>query len=139
VSQFLQGIGGGLHQEAVNLFRMGPGDAMKFARQGKRQQVVGAGQETEALFAYPAFGLVLMTLRAAAIAAGMIRVAFPVAVIALMKMASKERRSTVCDIGQGPLLSPGQRRSPFLSKRFTMEADDIGHLQHDGLGIRDRA
>lgn len=98
-SQLLKGIGGGFHQKSVKLFRVRPGNGVQFVRQGEGQQVIGARRQTKPLPGNPAAGLILVTLWATAIAAGMIGVDFPLAVVALVKVASKERRSTVLDIG----------------------------------------
>jgi hypothetical protein len=66
----------------------------------------------------------------------MIGIEFPATVIALMDVASKVRRSAVLNIGQCLLLDSRQPMSPFLPKRFAVEADDIGQLRHEELEIR---
>jgi hypothetical protein len=53
-----------------------------------------------------------------------------------MNVASKERRPAVLDIGQRLLLNRRQPWIPFLSIRFTVEADHIGHLPHEGWWLR---
>src|SRR5215475_7655078 len=106
---------------------MGSRQGMEFPRQGERQQVITAGEQTLPLGGDPTLGLVVVTLRATAIAAGMIGVHLPVTVVALMNVASKERRSTVGDIDQRLLLNRRQPMSAFFPIRFTMEADNIGH------------
>jgi hypothetical protein len=103
---------------------------MKLSGNGEGEQVIAARQESGLLLGDPALSLVLVTLWAAAIAAGVIGVDLPVAVVALVKMASKERRSAVRDIGQSLFLNRRQSLCPLLAKRFTVEADNVGHLRH---------
>jgi len=118
---------------------MGSREGMQLRRDREGQQIVSARQKIGALSGDPPIGLILMTLRATAIAARVIGIHFPVAVVALVKVASKERRSTVLDIGQRLLLNRRQAISPFLAKRFTVEADDVSHLPHEDLWIRGRS
>ncbi len=92
-----------------------------------------------ALFFKPAFGLVLVTLRAGTISAGVIRVDFPLAVIALMDVASEERRAAGGNIPQSPVLDRAQADAGLLAIRRTVEADDIGHLEHEDPGLRGRS
>jgi hypothetical protein len=56
------------------------------------------------LFLKPAIGLVLVTLRAGTIPAGVIREDFPLAAIALVDVASEERRTAGGDVPQSPFL-----------------------------------
>ena len=53
-----------------------------------------------ALFFKPALGLVLVTLRTGAVAAGVVRKNFLLAMIALIDMASKQRRAAGLDIAK---------------------------------------
>jgi hypothetical protein len=57
------------------------------------------------LFFKPAFGLVLVTLRTGAVAAGVIGKHFLRAVIALIDVTSKERRTAGGDIPQSSFLN----------------------------------
>ncbi len=84
-----------------------------------------------ALFFNPAFGLILVTLRTGTISAGVVRVDFLLAVIALMDMASEERRAAGGNIPQSPLLHRAQADTGLLAIRRAVEADDIGHLRHE--------
>jgi hypothetical protein len=68
--ELLQGIGGSFHQEPVDFLRMGSCQGAEFRGKREGQQEVGTGQEMAALFFQPAFGLLLMTLRATAVATG---------------------------------------------------------------------
>jgi hypothetical protein len=79
----------------------------------------------------PLPGLILVTLRAGAIAAGVVGKDTLAAVIALVDVASKERRPAVLDVVKGALLLPGQTLAKLPAVRCTMKADDIGHLQHE--------
>lgn len=132
--QFLQRSGGGLHQQTVEFFGMSASNRMQFSGECEGQQVVITGRQSGPLAGNPAIRLILVTLRATAVAAGVIGVHLSAAVAALMDMASKERRSTVRDIGQGPLVDSSQAMRRFFAKRFTVEADDVGHLQHETSG-----
>lgn len=105
---------------------------------GEREghQEVGTGQEMAALFFNPAFGLILVTLRTGTIPAGVIRENFLLAVIALMDMASEERRAAGGNIPQSPFLHRTQTDTSLLAKCCAVEADDIGHLRHEDPGFR---
>ena len=134
--QLLQGIGSGLHQQAVDFFRMGPCEWPQLGGQSESNQKVGTHRKTDALFLDPAFGLRLVTLRATAVAAGVIREDFLLAVAALVDVASQHRRPAGGDIPQSPFLKRTQRASILPEIRLTVEADDFGHLQHEDLGFR---
>jgi hypothetical protein len=81
------------------------------------------------LLSEPAFGLVVVTLRTTAVAAGVIGIDFPAAMVALMNMASEKRRATVLDIPQCFLLRSGQLIAELGQKGFAVEGDDVSHLQ----------
>lgn len=98
-SQLLKGFGSRLHEQTVEFFGMSSGQGMQLAGQSEGQQVIVAGGETRALGGDPAFGLIVVTLRATAIATGVVGIDGPVAAVALMNVPSKERRSAVEDIG----------------------------------------
>src|SRR2546428_14102047 len=68
--QSLKGMGGGFHQQAVDFFGMGTSQWTQGRRQGEGHQEIGTGQKAAALPNKPALGLILVTLRAGAIAAG---------------------------------------------------------------------
>jgi len=91
--KFLQGIRGGFDQQAVDFPRMGSSQLAQLRRQSEGHQEVGTGQEVAALFLDPALGLILVTLRTGTIPAGVIRENFLLAAIALMDVASQERRA----------------------------------------------
>ena len=103
--QLLQGIGSGLHQQAVDFFRMEPCEWPQLGGQSESHQKVGTRRETGALFLDPANGLRLVTLRATAVSAGVIREDFLLAVTALVDVASQQRRPAGGDIPQSPFLS----------------------------------
>jgi hypothetical protein len=89
-----------------------------------------------ALFFNPAFGLILVTLRAGAIPTGVIGEDLLLAVIALMDVASKERCAAGGNIPQSPFLDRAQADTGLFAVRRAMEADNIGHLQHEDPGFR---
>ena len=89
-----------------------------------------------ALFFKPALRLVLVTLRTGAVAAGVIGKDFLLAVIALIDMASKQRRAAGLDIAKSPFLNGAERVPSLLSIRRAVEADNIGHLQHENPCVR---
>jgi hypothetical protein len=61
---------------------------------------------------------------------------FLLTVIAQIDMASKERRAAGGDIPQGPFLNGAQRFTNLVTIRRAVEADDLGHLQHEDLRFR---
>ena len=88
----------------------------------------------------PALSLVVMTLRAGTIAARVIGKNALGAVIALVDVASKERRPAVFDVVERAFLRGGQIVAKLLAVSSAMKADDIGHLQHeDQLGFTGRS
>ena len=73
-----------------------------------------------ALFVDPTIGLELVTLRAGAIPARVIREHFLLTVIALMNVASKERRAAGGDIPKSSFLSEAQAASGLLNECRTV-------------------
>ena len=98
VGQLLQGVRRGFHQQAVDNLGVRAGQWTQLAGQREGDQEIGTREEVAALFFNPAVCLTLVTLRAGAVAAGVIRKDFPLAAIALMDVASKERRAAGGDI-----------------------------------------
>lgn len=96
--QFLQGIASGLHEQAVDFLGMRSSHRPEFGGQSKGDQKVGTVREAAALFVDPVLGLRLMTLRAGAVAAGVIGKDFLLAMIALVDVASQRRRPAEGDI-----------------------------------------
>jgi hypothetical protein len=82
------------------------------------------------------FSLILVTLWTGAIAAGVVGKHVLLAVIALIDMTSKERRTASSNISQSPFLNRTQSIAVLLLVRRAVEADDVGHLPHEDLGIR---
>ena len=58
---------------------------------------------------------------------------FSLAVIALVDVASKERRTASGNIPERPFAIGVQGVSILLAVRCTVKANDIGHLQHEDL------
>ena len=61
------------------------------------------------------------------------------AVIALVDVASKERRAAGGNIPKGPLLDRAQGFTELLAVCRAVEADNVSHLQHEDPGIRGRS
>ena len=131
MDQSLKRIGGGFHQQAVDLFWMGTGQRTQFGRQRKGHVEIGTGQKAVTLSSEPALRLIVVTLRAGAIFAGVIGKDLLPTVIALVDMASKERRTASGNIPERPFPIRVQSISVLLAIRGAVEADDIGHLQHE--------
>ena len=81
----------------------------------------------------------LVTLRAATITAGVVGEDLLPAVIALIDVASKERRAAGGNIPKGPLLDRAQGFTELLAVCRAVEADNVSHLQHEDPGIRGRS
>ena len=129
-SQLLEGRRGGLHQQAVDEFGMRPSQGTQLGWQREGDQVIRAREQSLTLLADPAFGLIAVTLRATAVAAGVIRIDLLRAVVALVDMASKERRAAVSNIAKGLFLNRCQLGSELRAIRIAVEADNVSHLQH---------
>jgi len=84
----------------------------------------------------PALGLILVTLRTGAIAAGVVGEDLLLAVIAPVDMSSKERRATSGNIAQSAFLNRTQGAAILFQVRRAVEANDVGQLPHEDLGIR---
>ena len=134
--QLLQSIGGGLHQQAIDFLRMGSCEWAELGGQSEGHQKVGTRRKAAALLFNPAFRLCLGTLRTGAVAAGVIREDFLLAMTALVDVASQLRCPARGDIPQSPFLNRTQRASILPEIRLTVEADDLGHLQHEDPGFR---
>ena len=83
-----------------------------------------------ALLFKPAFGLLTVTLRTGAVAAGVIAIDFLLAVIALTNVTSKHRRAAVGNVAERAFLNRGQAIPELFAVGGAMEAKDFGHLQH---------
>ena len=101
------------------------------SREGKGHQEIGTRQQAAALLSKPALGLSLVTLRAGAIAARVVGKDFLPTVIAQVDMAPKERRTASGNIPECAFTVRGQSVAEFLAVRRAVEANDIGHLQHE--------
>lgn len=134
--EFLQGSGGGFHQEAVDFLRMSAGERPQIGGQSESDQKVGTRRKAAALFVDPAFGLRLVTLRATAVATGVIGKDFLLAMTTLVDVASQQWRPAGGDIAQSPFLNRTQGTPVLPEIRLTVEADNLGHLQHEDLGFR---
>lgn len=86
---------------------MGTSQLTQLRRKSKRHQEIGAWQQAIVLASKPALGLILVTLRAGAIAAGVVGKDFLLAVIALVDVASKEWRTTSGNIPERPFAIRG--------------------------------
>ncbi len=136
--KLLQGPGGALHQQAIDSFRVGSRQAAQVLGQGEGQEEVGTGEQVGALLLKPAFSVFPVTLRTGAVAAGVVRIALLAAVIALVHVASEVRGPAGLDIPQGPKLTGRHGRAEASQIRRPVEADDVGHLQHEDLRPRIR-
>src|SRR2546426_8344028 len=94
---------------------MGTSQWTQVRRQGEGHQEIGTGQKAAALPNKPALGLILVTLRAGAIAAGAVGKDFLPAVIALVEMTSKERRMASGHNPDGPVADRGQGGSGLVA------------------------
>src|SRR5439155_25320457 len=105
-------------------------------RQRKGHQEIGTRQKAAALLGEPALGLTLMTLRAGAIFAGVIGKDLLLTVIALVDMASKERRAASGNIPKCSFPVRADGVAVLFAVGRAVEADDIGHLHHEDLGFK---
>ena len=83
---------------------VGPCEGTQLRGKRKGHQEIGTGEEAAALVVQPAFGLMLVTLRAATITAGVVGEDLLPAVIALIDVASKERRTASGNIPERPFV-----------------------------------
>ena len=97
---------------------------------------IGTGQKTATLSSEAALRLIVVTLRAGAIFAGVIGKDFLPTVIALVDMASKERRAASGNIPECSFPVRAEGVAVLFAVGRAVEADDIGHLQHEDLGFR---
>jgi hypothetical protein len=65
-----------------------------------------------------------------------VREDFLLAMTALVDVASQQWCPARRHIPQSPFLNRTQRVSILPEIRFTVEADDLGHLQHEDPGFR---
>jgi hypothetical protein len=137
--EFEKRLSRGSKQEAVDDPGMGAGQWTERGGQSEGEQVVGTGQQTGAMTRQPAFGLIPVTLGTVPVPAGMIRIDVPAAGRTRIDVASKERRAAVKNVPESALLGRGQPVPELLTVRRAVEADDVGHLQHDGPGFRGRS
>ncbi len=100
--QRLKSVRSEFHQQPVDLFGVGPCEGTQLRGKRKGHQEIGTGEEAAALVVQPAFGLMLVTLRAATITAGVVGEDLLPAVIALIDVASKERRTASGNIPERP-------------------------------------
>src|SRR5207244_11205293 len=115
-------------QQAIDFFLVSKGQWAQLRWQSKGDEKVGAGQETRLLLRQPALSLVSMTLGAVPVAAGVIGIDLPAAVVTLFQMAAKVGRTTCLDISQRPLLTGQQALLGAIGR--TMAAADLRHLHH---------
>ena len=130
----LKSIGSGFHHQSVDLFGVGPRERTQLSGKRKGHEEIGTRQQAASLRGQPALGLILVTLRTGTIAAGVVGEDFLLTVIALVEVATKERRTASGNILERPFPIGVQGVSILLAVRRAMEANDIGHLQHEDPG-----
>src|SRR5438876_8498129 len=133
-ANFCKASARGLHQYAVNHLRVGLGQRPQSSGKRERDQVIGAREQSLTLLSEPSLGLIVVTLRTTAVATGVIAIPLLRALVALIDVASKERRTAVFDIAKRFFLNRRQLRSELRPKLSAVEADNLGHLQHEDLG-----
>src|SRR5258705_10351062 len=98
---------------------------------------VRSRQEACLLMLEPARRLVAMTLGTVPIAAGVISIEQPVAVVTLFQMAAKVSGATRREILQSPQLTGQQPVRGAIGR--TVAAEDVRHLEHAQSSGRQRA
>lgn len=136
--ELLQGRRGTLHQQTIDGFRVSARQGAHLLGQGEGQEDVGTGEQVGALLLKPAFSVLAVTLRTGAVTAGVGRLARLAAVIALVHVASEVRGTAELELLQGSLLTGQQPVFDASQIRRPVEADDVGHLQHEDLRPRIR-
>ena len=137
--QALEGRGRAAHQHAVDDALVRERERAQFARQGEGHEIVRARQELRALRLEPALGVRAVTRRAMAIAARVIAIDLPLAVITLRELAADVRSPARGEIVQHSPVTREQTVSHVGAVRRAVEADDLRHRAHvDLVGIRGR-
>jgi hypothetical protein len=131
--KFLQRISGSFHQQTVDDFGMRSGESAQAGWERECDQVVATGQQALTLLGNPALGLILVTLRATAVAAGVVGIPFLLAMVTLIDVASKEGGATVRDIAERLFLNRSQLRSELRTILIPVEADNVSNLQQEDL------
>ena len=109
----------------------------QLARQGERHEIGRARQELRALRLEPPLGARAVTRRAVPVAAGVIAIDLPLAVITRRGVAAEVRSPARGEIVPHSPVTREQTVSHVGARRRAVEADDLRHREHVGLdGIR---
>lgn len=127
---------GTTEQGAINYFLLRPSERAELGGQRERQEVVRTWQQPGSLLFEPGVRLLRVALGAMPVAAGVISIAKPSAVITLRHVPAEEGGAAMLNIPQGSLLAGPQRVPDTISRRAL--ADNVRDLQHE-VGIRGRS
>lgn len=125
--------GCGLSQEdGIGEVLMGASEPAQFGRQGEGEQIVGAGQEAGAQLLEPASGLVLVTLGAVSVAAGVVGVVEGRTVATAKQRAAQRGCSAPDDVVHGAQVRWQDATCEGFSVRRSGAAENVRELDHGG-------
>ena len=125
----LQGLGGGLEQEAVDLPRVLQGDRAERRRERKDDVKIFDGQQFRLPGLHPLRGGGGLALGAVAVAARVVGDLLMAAVVALLDVSAQGGSPAGGDVAQGAALLRRERAAVAVEEGITIVAEDLGHFE----------
>ena len=130
--QLDEALGGGLHQQAVQDLLVASQQGAKLLRQGEDHVEVRYRQQFLPPGFQPGLGILPMTLGAGPIAAGVIGVVLPAAVVADVDLAAQGWGAAALEILHDAAVAGQQVPAEPVEILPAVAAEDVGDLGHGG-------
>jgi hypothetical protein len=130
-SELLQGLLEGMEEQVVEELLIAPDQATQVSGQSEGGHEVWDGQEQGSLLLDPAVDLVVLTLRAMAVLAGVIPIVVLLALGAAVEMTAQGLGAAGADVLYNPPVAGKQPVVVFGDIVRAMQAEDVRQLRHD--------
>jgi hypothetical protein len=135
-SQCLYSLGGGPKQEVVHRLLVAACQRPELIRERKGHQEMGDRQQQTLLVCQPLLGLVILTLGAVSILAGVIAVVGLLAWLTVIEVAAKTLRAALLDVVQSPQMRRGHPVAKFGPVLGAMVVEDVSEFDHHRSAMR---
>jgi hypothetical protein len=131
--QFGQSLGSGLHQEGIQGLLVGAQQIAELVGDGEDDVEVRHGQEFLAATREPGLGIFAVALGTRPVAAGVIDVLLPAAVVTDVELATQGWAAAMAKVQERPTVAGEHALAETLDIPVAVETEDVGHLRHGEL------